>query len=80
MLNNEKDYITINTNNGEVLQAELVAKFNIDNLGDYVLYKVNNTIYGAKYEIVNNNTQLITDLSDYEKQAINDVAKSLEVE
>ncbi len=74
------DYITITKNNGEEIEAELVSSFTIENLGDYVLYKIDDQVYGAKYEIIDNNTHLDTNLSDYEKKAINAVAKSLEVE
>ena len=76
---NKDDIITINTDNGEV-EASLISKFNIKGMGDYILYKIDDQIYGAKYEIEGDITKLITDLNDLEKDAINEVYSSLEVE
>lgn len=75
----ENDYIMINTTRGK-RKAELVSKFNIDNLGDYVIYKLNGEFYGAKYIIDGDNTTLISDLTLKEQEAINDVFMQLEVE
>ncbi len=75
----EKDYITINTTRGK-RRAELVSRFEIDNLGKYVIYKLNGEFYGAKYEINGEDTILIPDLTRKEQEAINDVFMQLEVE
>lgn len=76
---NKDDLITVNTDNGDV-EALLISRFNIKGMGDYVLYKIDDQVYGAKYEIEGDHTKLITDLSDLEKDAINEVYSSLEVE
>jgi hypothetical protein len=74
----DSDYVTINTDNGPK-QAELVSKFKIPNLGDYVIYKLDDEFYGAKYKIDGDNTTLITDLSLQEQKALNEVFEQLEV-
>ncbi len=74
------DYITINTEDGTKVQAELVAKFELKDMGEYVLYKIGEDIYGARYEEVDGKTNLVTDLTEFEQRAINDTAKTLGVE
>ena len=74
------DFITINTKDGIKKNAELVSKFNIHGLGEYVIYKLDNNFYGAKYIFDGENTLLVTDLTDSEKKALNDVFIQLEVE
>lgn len=78
--NNNGDFITINTKDGLKKSAELVSKFNIQGLGEYVIYKLDNKYYGAKYLFDGEKTTLITDLSDNEKEALNAVFAQLEVE
>ncbi len=76
---NKDDIITVNTDNGSV-DAELISRFSIEGMGDYVLYRIDDQVFGAKFEVDGDNTKLITDLSDIEKNAINEVYSSLEVE
>lgn len=80
MLENNNDYIVINTKDGVKKNAELVSKFEIQGLGEYVIYKLDGKIYGAKYKLDGKNTILITDLNDTEKKALNDAFAQLEVE
>ena len=80
MDNRDGDFITINTESGEKKEAEIISRFTMEGYGDYVIYKLNNEFFGAKYKIDGNNTSLITDLSDLEKEALNEVFSSLEVE
>lgn len=76
----ERDFITINLESGEQKEAELISKFTIEGFGDYVIYKLDNKMYGAKYEVDGDKTNLITDLSDVEKDALYEVFISLGVE
>ncbi len=76
---NDGDYITINTKDGIKKEAELVSKFEIENLGQYVIYKLDDKLYGAKYYIEDDTTKLITNLSDEEKEILNEVVQKLEV-
>ena len=78
--NNNGDFITINTKDGIKKNAELVSKFDIQGLGEYVIYKLDNKFYGAKYKLDGENTTLVTDLTDCEKKVLNDVFIQLEVE
>lgn len=80
MDNRDGDFITINTESGEKKEAEIISRFTMEGYGDYVIYKLNNEFFGAKYKIDGDNTSLITDLSDLEKEALNEVFSSLEVE
>lgn len=77
---NDDDYITINTKNGMKRNAQLVSKFEIQGLGEYVIYKLDGKLYGAKYKFDGENTTLITDLTDNEKKVLNDVFMQSEVE
>lgn len=76
----ERDFITINLESGEQKEAELISKFTIEGFGDYVIYKLDNKMYGAKYEVDGDKTNLITDLSDVEKDALYEVFIGLGVE
>ncbi len=75
----DKDFITINLESGEQKDAELISKFSIEGFGDYVIYKLDGKMYGAKYEVDGDKTNLITDLSEIEKDALYEVFTSLEV-
>lgn len=77
---NNGDYITINTKDGVKKSAELVSKFEIQGLGEYVIYKLEGKLYGAKYNFDGENTTLITDLTDNEKSALNEAFIQLGVE
>ena len=72
------DYIIINTKDGLKKKAELVSRFNIVGLGDYIIYRLENEYYGAKYKIDGDNTTLITDLSEVEKEALNEMFSKIE--
>ena len=74
------NYIMINTKKGLKKRAELVSKFEIPTLGEYIIYKLDGKFYGAKYKSDENNTSLITDLTDNEKNILNEVFIKLEVE
>lgn len=73
------DYIEINTDEG-IKKAELVSKFELNGLGQYIIYKLDNKLYGARYEIKNGETILITDLTTREKEMLNEMFLQLEVE
>ena len=74
------DFITINNKDGSTILAELYSKIEIENMGQFVLYKIDNEIYGAKYIINDNKTILDTDLSEAEKEKLNEIFLSLEVQ
>lgn len=76
MNDNVGDFITINTKDGKK-KAELVSKFNIEELGEFVIYKLDNKFYGAKYKFDGENTTLITDLTNAEKKVLNEVFMQL---
>lgn len=60
------------TRDGEEKQAEIIVSFKIEGYnGDYVIYKIGNDYFGAKYKNMNNSSELITDLSIQEKILIN---------
>ena len=71
--NNNYDFITIKTGDGVTKKAELVTKFEVQGLGEYVIYKLDGCFYGAKYKFNGTNTQLITDLTDSEKNILNEI-------
>ncbi len=77
--NNNYDFITINTVDGVKKNAELVTKFEIQGLGEYVIYKLDGVLYGAKYQFDGTNTRLITDLTASEKNILNEMLYKLEV-
>lgn len=78
MFDKNNDYITINTKDG-IKKAELISKFEILGLGEYIIYKLEEKLYGAKYEFDGTHTKLITNLTDEEKQAMNEILLQLEV-
>lgn len=80
MINEDKDFITVYTKTGETIDAELVSKFTIEGFGEYVIYKIDDMYYGARYEVDGDTTKLITDLTDFEKDAMNEAFSKLEVE
>lgn len=62
----------LTTENGEKKEAEIIVSFKIQEYdGDYIIYKVDNEYYGAKYINKDDKTELITDLSEKEKEIIN---------
>ena len=71
--NNDYDFITINTMDGAKKNAELVSKFEIQGLGEYVIYKLDGELYGAKYKFDGINTKLITELTDNETNILNEM-------
>ena len=73
------DFITIYTADGGIKNAELVSKFEIQGLGEYVIYKLDGELYGAKYKFDGTNTRLITDLTDNEKNILNEMLYKLGV-
>lgn len=79
MSKKDYDFITINTIDGIKKNAELVTKFEIQGLGEYVIYKLDGLFYGAKYKFDGKNTRLITDLTDSEKNILNEMLSNLEV-
>ena len=80
MVNKDLDYITINTKDGQKKVAEIITKFEISGFGEYIIYKLDNIVYGAKYKFDGENTILNTDLTDIEKNTLNEVFSNLEVE
>ncbi len=73
MRGKDKSYITIVLDSGEEKQAELVYKIDIENKGEYIIYLLDDEMYGAKYDDGN----LITDLSDEEKEILNKAFESM---
>ncbi len=73
MNNDEKKFITIVLDSGEEKKAELIYQINIKDKGDYIIYLLDNEMYGAKYDDGN----LITDLSDEEKDILNKAFESM---
>lgn len=74
----KKDFIMIDTNDGNSIQAELVTKYSVQGLGDYVIYKIDGEYYGAKYNQDGDNTSLITDLNDKEIKILDSILESIE--
>ena len=73
------DKMILNKIDGTTEEVEIVRSFKLENLNqdDYVIYKNNNKYYGAKYIENNGNTDLITDLSDMEKNALSEIFDKL---
>lgn len=69
----EIEYIVINTKDGIKKQAQLISKFTIEGFGDYVIYKLEDEYYAAKYEFDGQNTKLDNNLSEYEQQVLNEI-------
>ena len=76
-MSEEKKYITIILDSGEEKKAELVYNINIKGYGDYIIYLLDDEMYGAKYENDGDGTKLITDLSDEEKDLLNKAFESM---
>ena len=79
MSQDNNDFITITTTNGIKKNAELIIKYEIKGLGEYVIYKLEGNLYGAKYQFDGKNTKLITNLTEQEKNIINEMINNLEV-
>ena len=73
------DFITINTKDRTKKTAELISKFKIPNLGEYVIYKIDKMFYGAKYNFNGEETLLDTNLTDIEKKVLNETFYQLGV-
>lgn len=78
-MEHERDYIEITTNDGNRIKAELVSKFDLENVCSYVIYKIDNEYYGAKYLVNGEETILVTDLTEEEKALVNSYAAELGV-
>ncbi len=79
MSQDNNDFITITTTNGIKKNAELIIKYEVKGLGEYVIYKLEGNLYGAKYQFDGKNTKLITNLTEQEKNIINEMINNLEV-
>ena len=79
MSQDNNDFITITTTNGIKKNAELIIKYEVKGLGKYVIYKLEGNLYGAKYQFDGKNTKLITNLTEQEKNIINEMINNLEV-
>lgn len=79
MSQDNNDFITITTTNGIKKNAELIIKYEVKGLGEYVIYKLKGNLYGAKYQFDGKNTKLITNLTEQEKNIINEMINNLEV-
>ena len=73
----EKEHIVINTKDGIKKQAELITKFKIEGFGDYIIYKLEDEYYAAKYEFDGQKTNLNNNLSDYEQKVLNEIFNRL---
>lgn len=61
----------LNMSDQKKVETEIIMSFNIENFsGKYVIYKINDEYYGAKYRNNQDITELITDLNLQEKEAI----------
>ena len=79
MSQDNNDFITITTTNGIKKNAELIIKYEVKGLGEYVIYKLEGNLYGAKYQFDGKSTKLITNLTEQEKNIINEMINNLEV-
>ena len=79
MSQDNNDFITITTTNGIKKNAELIIKYEVKGLGEYVIYKLEGNLYGAKYQFDGKNTKLITNLTEQEKNIIKEMINNLEV-
>lgn len=79
MSQDNNDFITITTTNGIKKNAELIIKYEVKGLGEYVIYKLEGNLYGARYQFDGKNTKLITNLTEQEKNIINEMINNLEV-
>lgn len=73
----KKEYIVINTKDGIKKHAELITKFKIEDFGDYVIYKLEDEYYAAKYKFDGQNTKLDNNLNNYEQEVLNKIFSKL---
>ena len=73
------DILTLNKNDGNKEEVEIVMTFKLEqfNNNDYVIYKCKNEYYGAKYIEKNTTTELITNLSKEERDALSKIFDKL---
>lgn len=73
------DKMTLNKSDGTTEEVEIVMTFKLENFNndDYVIYKNNEKFFGAKFFEKEGNTELITDLSDEEKEAVSNLFNKL---
>ena len=73
------DTMILNKVDGSTEEIEIVMTFKLEyfNNNDYVIYKQNNEYYAAKYVEKDENTELITDLSDEEKKSVSQIFEKL---
>jgi len=73
------DTMILNKKDGSTEIAEIVTTFKLENFNnnDYVIYKNNKEYYAARYEEKEGSVDLITDLTDEEKKALNNIFEKL---
>jgi len=72
------DKMILNREDGTAIEVEIVMTFKIKKYNNnYVIYKLNNEFFGAKYIEKNENTVLDTSLTDDEKAELNTVFENL---
>lgn len=72
------DKMKLNKIDGKKEEIEIVTTFKIDKFNkDYIIYKSNNKYYAARYYEKNNNIDLDTELTDEEKQSLEEVFEKL---
>ena len=70
--------LTLNKKDGTTCEVEIVMTFNLENyVDDYVIYKLDNEYYGAKYYDDGVKTSLVTNLSMEEQQALNNAFETV---
>jgi len=81
-----KIYFEIKNSNNEIEKMELISKLRLDEFNkDYIIYKNCNETdihyYAAAYENTDNNdfSNLNTDLSEKEKEALNEIFNKIRV-
>jgi len=79
-MDDEKRITTLVMSDGSEKEIEIIYVVNIENKGDYVIYKLDDDFYGAKYEYNGEDTELNADLSDEEKEALNKAFEKMVVE
>ena len=73
------NYIMINTKKGLKKRAELVSKFEIPTLGEYIIYKLDGKFYGAKYKLDENEQIVLDDFDENtEKEAEDAISGKME--
>jgi len=72
------NFMILNNKDGNTCEVEIVIIFNLENCDDdYVIYKLENEYYGAKYYDKDEKTYLITELSIEEQETLNNVFKTV---